>query len=334
MVFVIAEAGVNHNGDIKLAKQLIDAAADAGADAVKFQTFKAERLVSRSSPLAKYQAANTSAKSQFDLLKELELGYDQFQELADYCKEVGIEFMSTPFDEESAVFLNSLVKRFKIGSGDMMNFPLLDTIRSFNKPMIVSTGMHSLRDILLVDSFLANSDVTFLHCTSSYPAPFDSINLKSISFLKEVLKRSIGYSDHTPGIHASVAAVALGAEVVEKHFTLDRSLPGPDHKASITPSELKDLVSAVRDIEVALGSFDKRIAPAEEDTIRVTRRGLVARVDISKGDKLTFQMLTSLRTVDSIPVDESWDLIRKGAVAIKDIPKGTPITYDIIGFSS
>ena len=250
--FIIAEAGVNHNGSVELAKKLIDAAKDAGADAVKFQTFKAESVVVKDAQKAEYQKETTGEGSQYEMIKKLELTEEDFRELADYAKEKDIMFLSSPFDKESVDLLNELdVPAFKVGSGEITNLPLLRYIAKKEKPIILSTGMSTLGEIeeaLDVIRSEGVEDIILLHCVSNYPARIEDVNLRALGTLKQAFKLPVGFSDHTLGITAPIAAVALGACVIEKHFTLDRNLPGPDHKASLEPEELKEMAKAIREV--------------------------------------------------------------------------------------
>ncbi len=304
--FVIAEAGVNHNGDLELARRLVDVAAEAGADAVKFQTFRADRLVSPTAPKAAYQRQTTDAgESQLDMLRRLELSPAAHRELNDYCRQRGLIFLSTPFDEESADLLDELdVLAFKIGSGEVTNHPFLEYVARKGKPIILSTGMSYLSEVDEAVRVLRDAgceQLILLHCVSSYPAAPADANLKAIQTLAAAFGVPVGYSDHTPGIEVALAAVALGACVIEKHFTLDRNLPGPDHRASLEPPELRALISGVRTVERALGDGIKRPVPAEADTRAVARRSLAARVDIPAGVIVEAGMLTALRPADGIP---------------------------------
>jgi len=298
--FIIAEAGVNHNGNVDLAKQLIDAAVAAGADAVKFQTFHAESVVSTTAEKAEYQKSTTkSTESQYDMIKNLELSDSIFWELSEYADSQGIIFLSTPFDEQSVDLLDQIdVPAFKIPSGEITNFPLIKKIVEMEKPIILSTGMATLGEVEDAIEYIkahGAQDVILLHCTTSYPAPLHSVNLRAMETLRCAFKAHVGYSDHTEGITIPIAAVAMGAVVIEKHFTLDRSLPGPDHQASLEPQELQAMVKAVRDVERALGSGIKSPSVEEEAIKRVARRSIVAKTDIHPGDRLTESVLTIKR---------------------------------------
>ena len=290
--FIIAEAGVNHNGDMRLARRLVTAASRAGADAVKFQTFRAEQLVSVFAPKADYQRRTTDAReSQFAMIKQLELGWNDHRRLLQYAVSRGIRFLSTPFDEESADLLERLgVSLFKIPSGEITNHPFLRHVARKRKPMIVSTGMSSLAEVgaaVNVIRSAGNRRITLLQCVTAYPAPMRDVNLRAMETMRRAFGLDVGYSDHTTGIEAPIAAVALGASVIEKHFTIDRALPGPDHKASLEPAELAAMVSAIRNVELALGDGVKRMMPCERRNARVARKSLVAAVPIARGEPFT-----------------------------------------------
>lgn len=294
--FIIAEAGVNHNGDIKIAKQLIDEAVIAKVDAIKFQTFITEKLVTGYANMAGYQKDNIgTADSQFNMLKKLELTYGDFKEIQAYCKQKEIMFLSTPFDFESADFLNSInMEAFKISSGDLTNIPLLQYIARFNKPIILSSGMATLADIeeaINAINIMGNKDVAVLHCTSNYPAKLQSVNLKAMNTIKNAFKVVSGYSDHTQGITVAIAAAAMGGNIIEKHFTLDKEMEGPDHKASLSPIELKEMVKAIRDVEMSLGTGIKKYNPSEIDTMKAARKSIVAIRDIKAGECITLKDL-------------------------------------------
>ena len=301
-VFIIAEAGVNHNGSIELAKQLIDVASDAGADAVKFQTFKAEHLVSKNAQKAAYQKkATDSEESQFDMLKKLELDLDTHIKLIDYCKSKNIIFLSTPFDHDSISLLDSLgLDIFKIPSGEITNLPYLREIGRLSKKVILSTGMADIGEIedaldVLVEAGTLNSDITVLHANTMYPTPMEDVNLRAMVTIGNTFDVPYGYSDHTLGIEVDIAAVAMGASIIEKHFTLDKTMEGPDHKASLEPNELKDMVKAIRNIELALGSSVKKPSKSEKPNIDIARKSIVVKYDIKKGDTLTEKNLTTKR---------------------------------------
>ena len=297
-VYIIAEAGVNHNGSLGLAKQLVRAAAEAGADAVKFQTFKADTLVSRDAPKADYQRQTTdAAESQYQMLKKLELGEDAHRELKTLCAELGIAFLSTPFDITDIPFLSSLdMPFFKVPSGAITDLPYLRAINAQKKPVLLSTGMATEVEVAAALKLLPDCKVTLLHCTTEYPCPYGDVNLKALQTLQTRFRLPVGYSDHTPGIEVSVAAVALGATVIEKHFTLDRTMEGPDHKASLEPSELKALVTSVRHITDALsGDGTKTPVEAERAIAAVARKSIVAKRDIAAGELFTSDNLATMR---------------------------------------
>lgn len=291
--FIIAEAGVNHNGDIKLAYQLIDAAREAGADAVKFQTFKTEKIVTRQADMADYQKENLAVSdSQFEMIKKLELSYDEFRELQAYCKRTGILFLSTPDEEDSLDFLADEldIPWLKIGSGEMNNYPFLRRVASKQKPIILSTGMSTLGEVetaIRIIREASQQELVVLHCTTNYPCPMNEVNLRAMLTLKEAFKVRVGYSDHTLGIEVPVAAVVLGAEVIEKHFTLNKEMDGPDHKASMDPDELSAMVRAIRNIESAMGDGIKRPNPSEEKTKQIVRKRLVAACNLPIGRRLS-----------------------------------------------
>ena len=299
-IFIIAEAGVNHNGDMNLAKKLIDAAKSAGADAVKFQTFKADRLVSKAAQKADYQKKTTGAdESQLEMLKKLELSISDFKDLKKYCEEKEILFLSTPFDLESIDFLESLnISIYKVPSGEITNLPYLIKIASTGKAVIMSTGMSDLDEVALALEVLRNygaGTITLLHCNTQYPTPFEDANIKAMLTLKERFGVAVGYSDHTLGIVAPIAAIALGATVIEKHFTLDKNMEGPDHRASLDPQELKAMVTSIRNIEIALGDGIKRPSVSETPNKEVARKSIVAKRNIAKGEILTEDNLTVKR---------------------------------------
>ena len=299
-VFIIAEAGVNHNGSIETAKRLVDVAALAGADAVKFQTFKAENLVCKNAKKAAYQMETTdSSESHFDMLKKLELSPEMHQDLIEYCKIKNIMFLSTPFDIDSLKYLiQCSMATIKIPSGEITNYPLLREIGHTGKPVILSSGMSKLEEVKAAVNVLrenGSQDVTVLHCNTEYPTPYSDVNLRAMLTLKENLGVAVGYSDHTRGIEVSVAAVALGATVIEKHFTLDKSMEGPDHKASLAPNELCEMVRQIRNIEVALGDGIKEPSSSEKRNIDIVRKSIVAKKDIRQGDMFAEDNLITKR---------------------------------------
>lgn len=315
-VLIIAEAGVNHNGSIELAKKLIDVAADAGANYVKFQTFKAENLVSKKAKKAEYQIININDgdNSQFSMLKKLELSEDKHIELQQYCKKKNIGFLSTGFDIESIELLESLkIPLYKIPSGEITNKPYLQYIAKKQKPVILSTGMSNMREIkqavsVLTKQGLKKRQITILHCNTEYPTPFEDVNLKAMLTIKNELKVAVGYSDHTVGVEVPIAAVALGAVVIEKHFTLDRNMDGPDHKASLEPNELKEMIIAIRNIEKAIGSSIKKPSKSERKNIIIARKSIVAKNLIKKGELLTVNNLTVKRPGNGI-TPMKWDSV-------------------------
>ena len=302
MTLVIAEAGVNHNGDISIAHKLIDAAVDAGADIVKFQTFKANNLASFSAPKAAYQILLTEKKeSQQKMLKNLELPEESYYELIKHCEEANIEFLTTAFDLESLSFINTLnLKRLKIPSGEITNYPYLKEIGKLGLPILLSTGMSKLDEIrdaidVLVEFGTSKNDLTILHCTTEYPAPFAEVNLNAMQTILKTFDTSIGYSDHTEGIEVAIAAVALGANVIEKHLTLDNKMNGPDHKASLEPNIFKKMVKSIRNIEISFGDGIKKPTESEIKNLGVVRKSLVAKKNIKKGEAFTEENLTTKR---------------------------------------
>lgn len=305
MTFIIAEAGVNHNGDIAIAKKLVDVAVEAGVDAVKFQTFKADRLACKNADKAEYQLNTTdNTESQFDMLRRLELTEEMHIELLEYCKEKGIMFMSTPFDCESIDLLESMnLEIYKIPSGEITNYPYLKKIAQTGKKLIISTGMSTLQEIMeAMDVLYENGakDVRVLHCNTEYPTPMKDVNLNAIKTMKDKLHIPIGYSDHTKGTEVAIAAVALGADIIEKHFTLDRNMDGPDHKASIEPEELNEMVRSIRNIELAMGSGIKTPSESERKNINIARKSIVAQTDIKNGEMFTEDNITCKRPGNGI----------------------------------
>lgn len=301
-VYIIAEAGVNHNGELQKAFQLIDVASDAGVDAVKFQTFNPDSLVTPDAGKADYQKQTTDAQeSQHEMLQRLALSHADHYELIKYCKERKVVFLSSPFDIDSVNFLDSLhLPFFKIPSGEITNLPYLRHVASKNKPVVISTGMARMGEVesalrILMDAGLRREQISILHCTTEYPAPFNEVNLRAMRTMAQAFGCRIGYSDHTPGIEISVAAVAMGATIIEKHFTLDKNMEGPDHKASLEPDELKSLVASIRNVEVALGTGFKEPSLAELKNTTIARKAIVAATDIKPGEIFTEQNLTSKR---------------------------------------
>jgi len=319
-VLIIAEAGVNHNGSIELAMQLIDAAAAAGADIVKFQTFKAENLVSKAAVKAEYQKANMSDdkdENQFQMLKKLELSFEDHVTLKNYCTGKGIEFWSTAFDLESIAMLKDLgIDKWKIPSGEVTNLPFLKKIGSLGDKVILSSGMCTLNEIseaieVLEEAGTNRTDIVVLHCNTEYPTPFKDVNLRAMLQIRDKFDVRVGYSDHTEGIEVPVAAVALGASVIEKHFTLDKNLPGPDHKASLEPNELKAMVTAIRNIEQALGSEHKVITPSEVKNVSIARKSIHIKHPLKAGHSITENDLEMKRPGDGISPMRMFEIIGK-----------------------
>lgn len=299
-VYIIAEAGDNHNGDFNTALKLVDVAKRAGADCVKFQTFVTEEIISKYAEMAEYQKKNTGKEeSQFEMVKRLELSFDEFRKIKEYCDRVGIQFLSTPFDLKSVDFLNELgVPFFKIPSGEITNYPYLIKIAHTGKPVVMSTGMCEPDEILAAINVLeknGSGEITLLHCNTEYPTPLKDVNLYAMRTMKKMFGKKVGYSDHTKGIEVPVAAVALGACVIEKHFTLDKNMPGPDHKASLEPDELGRMVKNIRNIEIALGDGVKHVSESERKNIAIARKSIVARRNIQEGEILTEENLAVKR---------------------------------------
>lgn len=331
--YIIAEAGVNHNGQLNLALQLCDAAKAAGVDCVKFQTWQTEKIVTRKAEKATYQSENTHdvEESQFDMLKKLELSYEDFRIVQEHCRKIGIDFLSTPDEEYSLAFLmNELHLPFiKIGSGEVTNIPYLRQMASYGKPIILSTGMATLVQVATAyDTLLAAgaSSVALLHCTTNYPCPKNEVNLRAMQTMREAFKCQVGYSDHTMGTEIPIAAVAMGAEIIEKHFTLDRNMEGPDHKASLEPQELKYMVDCIRNIEVALGDGIKRPNPSEVEISKVVLKSIVAKVPVKKGDILSVDNITIKRAGSGISA-AYWDMV-VGTKALHDFEIDEPIKID------
>ncbi|MCF2700354.1 N-acetylneuraminate synthase [Fusobacterium mortiferum] len=320
-VYIIAEAGVNHNGKIELAKKLVDKAVEAKVDAIKFQTFISKNLVSKVAKKAEYQIENTknSSETQLEMVKKLELSFNEFIELKEYCDKKEIEFLSTAFDFESIEFLKRLgMKTWKIPSGEITNLPYLRKISEVADRIIMSTGMSNLEEIEQALKIL-NKDkdkIIILHCNTEYPTPIEDVNLKAMNLIKEKFEVEVGYSDHTLGIEVPIAAVALGAKVIEKHFTLDKTMEGPDHKASLEPDELKKMVECIRNIELALGEEKKEASPSEEKNKEIARKSIVAKCDIKKGEIFSEDNLTVKRPGNGISPME-WDNVI-GKIAHRD----------------
>lgn len=332
--FVIAEIGVNHNGSEKLASEMVEAAHRCGADAVKFQTFKADSLVVKGAKKAEYQKRETGSGDQYSMLKDLEMSEAMHAQLVKQCERLGIEFMSTPFDNESAEFLGSLgMSRIKISSAEITNFPFLAFLAGFNKPLILSTGMASLDEIVdAVDLIQAERKrhgflrplaemLVVLHCTSNYPTRLADVNLRAIATMRDKLNVPIGYSDHTQGITVAPAAVALGAVIIEKHFTLDRLLPGPDHKASLEPDQFKEMVTRIREVETALGSGEKAPQASELPVRDLVRRSIVLARDMVEGECITENDISFLRPGTGLAPREIEKVI--GKRVIKNLKAGT-----------
>jgi len=331
-VFIIAEAGVNHNGDVELAKRLIDVAVEAGADAVKFQTFKAEVLVTATAPKAEYQTETTPVdESQLEMLRKLELSKQDHDVLSAYSRQKGILFLSTPFDEESADLLDALaVPAFKISSGDLTNSPLLSHVAKKNKPIMLSTGMADLaevRDAVETLNAAGCDKIVLLHCVSDYPADPGDVNLRAMQTMRETLNLPVGFSDHTQGLEVALAAAALGAAVIEKHFTLDRALPGPDHRASLERDELIKFVSGIRTVQSSLGNGEKVPTPRELETAKVARRSIVATQTIAAGQVVERNMIAMKRPGTGIPPARLDSVVgRKTRV---EIPAGTLLEMEM-----
>ena len=320
-VTIIAEAGVNHNGDINIAKKMVDAAKQAGVDYVKFQTFTPEKLVSRYAEKAEYQKETTgNSETQLEMLEKLSLTNDNFKQLKEYCDNIEIGFISTPFDLDSIDFLEQLNMDFwKVPSGEVTNLPYLEKIAKTGRKVIMSTGMCNMNEIVTAIDILeknGTSDIELLHCNTQYPTPFKDVNLNAMLEIKNVTGKIVGYSDHTVGIEVPIAAVGLGAEIIEKHFTLDKEMQGPDHKASVNPDELCTMVSCIRNIEDALGDKHKCITDSETENKYVARKSIVALRNIKKGELLTEDNLTTKRPGTGISPMKWHDII--GTIAVKD----------------
>lgn len=330
--FIIAEAGVNHNGSLDAARQMVQVAAHAGADAIKFQTFKAEKLATAQAPKAAYQAVATGEnENQLEMLRKLELSEADFRKLLDECHKNNILFLSTPFDEDSADFLASLdMEAYKISSGEITNLPFLAYVARKGRPLIVSTGMSYLNEVDLAVRTIqtaGNHDLVLLHCTSNYPADPADVNLRAMATLEQAFQVPVGFSDHTMGTEIPLAAVAMGASVIEKHFTLDRSLPGPDHQASLEPAELGALVKGVRKVEASLGHGRKEPVEREANTAAVARKSIVARLDIPAGTILNEKHFMMMRPGTGLPSVLLQYVI--GRTARVNIPAGTLISFEM-----
>ena len=320
-VIVIAEAGVNHNGSFELAKKMVDAAKEAGVDYVKFQTFNPQKLVSKYAEKAKYQKETTgSDETQLQMLQKLTLTEDNFLSLRDYCKEVGIGFISTPFDLDSIAFLETFDMDFwKVPSGEVTNLPYLEAIARTKRKVVMSTGMcnmNEIQDAMEVLKKNGTTEITLLHCNTQYPTPYEHVNLSAMSTIKDNLHKEVGYSDHTQGIEVPIAAVAMGATVIEKHFTLDKNMEGPDHKASLNPSELQQMVVAIRNIEQAIGNGLKEPSSSEMANKGVARKSIVASRNIKQGEVFSEENLTTKRPGTGISPMKWYEVI--GQVAPRD----------------
>jgi N-acetylneuraminate synthase len=319
-IYIIAEAGVNHNGNLNLALDLVDIAKIAGADAVKFQTFRAERLVTKTAEKANYQKQTTDkSQNQYEMLKALELSQNDFIRLKEYCDQREIEFLSTPFDIESIYFLNDLVKRWKVPSGEITNYPYLVEIAKTGKPIILSTGMSTLLEVQQAVSLLQKcgaDDIILLQCNTQYPTQYEDANLNAMMTLKDYFRLAVGYSDHTLGIEIPIAAAAMGASVIEKHFTIDKGLEGPDHRASLEPDELIRMVRCIRNVEKAFGDGKKEPSASEQKNMNIARKSIVAARDIKRGEMFTVDNLTTKRPGTGISPME-WNHVL-GQKAIRD----------------
>lgn len=329
---IIAEAGVNHNGSMDMAHELIDVAVDAGANIVKFQTFTADAIVSKGAEKAEYQKETTStSESQYEMIKKLELDKEAHLELIAYCEKKGIEFLSSSFDHKSIDLLDKLeLKRFKIPSGEITNLPYLQHIGRMGKTIIMSTGMATLEEVraalnILMEAGTERNKITVLHCNTEYPTPMEDVNLKAMLTIRDKLGVKVGYSDHTLGIEIPIAAVTLGATIIEKHFTLDRNLPGPDHHASLKPGELKAMVKAIRNIEKAMGDGVKQLTPSEMRNIPIVRKSIVAKKTIKKGEIFTEENLSVKRPGNGISPMEWYEVL--GMSADKDYYRGDLIDF-------
>ena len=327
-MFIIAEIGVNHNGSIELAKKMIKSASECGVDAVKFQTFNSENLVTENAKTATYQERNTNENSQLEMLKKLELSFEDFKQLKDYASKHDVKFISSPFDIQSVDLLEKLdVPMYKLGSGELNNFELIDYVQKTNKPMIISTGMATLDEIKETYDFIENKDnLIILHCITGYPTSFSEANLNFIKTLQNEFNVPIGFSDHSPGIELPIAAVALGACVVEKHFTLDKTLEGPDHKASLNPEEFKAMVDAIRNVEVALGDGVRKFSENELEIKKVARKSIVLNQDVNKNTIIEKEMLSIKRPGTGIAPKFINDVVDKKVN--KDLKANSVLKWD------
>lgn len=323
-ICIIAEAGVNHNGSLELAKRMVDEAKKAGVDYIKFQTFNPEKLVSINAKKANYQRETTGIdETQLEMLRKLTLTKDNFKELKEYCDCVGIGFISTPFDLDSIEFLETFEMDFwKIPSGEVTNLPYLEAIGKTKRKVIMSTGMCDMQEIMKAIKILEDNgttDISVLHCNTQYPTPYTDVNLLAMLTIKKKLQKSVGYSDHTLGIEVPISAVALGADIIEKHFTLDKNMEGPDHRASLNPNELRAMVTSIRNIEKALGSANKTISKSEKENKEIVRKSIVASSKIKKGEIFTNENLTTKRPGNGISPMQWYEVI--GKKAVKDFEK-------------
>jgi N,N'-diacetyllegionaminate synthase len=334
-VIIIAEAGVNHNGSLSLAKELVTTAAAAGADYVKFQTFKAENLVSKVAKKAEYQTRNMPAEAdvtQFSMLKQLELSYEDHLELIHHCKDNNIKFLSTAFDLESVDSLRQLgIKLWKIPSGEITNLPYLRAIGALNQDVILSTGMSTLDEVasavdVLVEEGTERKRISLLHCTTEYPTPFAEVNLRAINKMAAHFELPIGYSDHTMGIEVAIAAVAMGSVIIEKHFTLDRTMEGPDHKASLEPAELVKMIASIRNLEMAFGDGNKKPSPSESHNIVIVRKSVHLKYDVKKGHILQEEDMVMMRPGDGISPMQLDNIV--GREVLADLIEGHKLTWE------
>lgn len=333
-VYIIAEAGVNHNGSLKIAKQMVDVAKEVGCDCIKFQTFNADKIVTRDAKKADYQIENThNFDSQYDMLKKLELTFEEFRVLKEYCNIKNIDFLSTPFDETAVDLLERLnVTQYKVSSGELTNKPLIQYIARFRKRILLSTGMANLEEVREAIQWIleiGNNDLILFHCTSNYPAPYDEVNMNSMLTMKKEFGFPVGYSDHTKGCEIAHMAAALGAVMIEKHFTLDRKMEGPDHKASLEPSELRSMVEGIRNIEKAFGNGEKKPAKSELDTQKAARKSLVFANDIPCGMDISEKDIICKRPGNGIAPKMSQYFI--GKKVMRNCYRDTLISYEDIG---
>lgn len=330
-VYIIAEAGVNHNGSVEIAKKMVEKAKEAQVDAIKFQTFITEKEISKKVAMAEYQKKNTGEEiTQYEMVKRLELEFENFVEIKNYCDEKEIDFLSTPYDYKSAAFLNDIVNVFKIPSGEITNLPFIEYIARFNKPIILSTGMSYLSEIEkaigIIKENQNNVELYILHCTSNYPCPMLEVNLKAMNTLGNAFKIPVGYSDHTLGIEIPIAAVALGASIIEKHFTLNRNMAGPDHKASIEPEELKVMVRSIRNIEKALGDGIKKPNESEKRIMDLVRKVIVAKKMLNPGECITKENIEIKRAGKGISPYDLEKILNKRL--IKKVEEDEPVTWE------